>query len=215
MKCCELCGANSEKDAKCCSRCGFDFPKVIRSDIRDEAILKKYKGKSVEEVKKELKIKQTRLRTYLENMDTNSLKKEELVALLEESLAFLRVPNVLGVEDKLNFSQQEEGFIMLMQRILETADIENGGPISTSATYIKMANALQSLEHPDMSMNLITKALLINPNNQDALFTKSKLLFYAKDYANAKKCLEKLMEKGEHPKASYLIELIDQIAMSE
>ena len=215
MKCCDLCRAESDNEAQCCSRCGFDFPKVIRSDIRDEAILKKYEGKSVEEVKKELKIKQTRLQTYLENMDTNSLKKEELVALLEESLAFLRVPNILGVEDELNFSQQEEGFIMLMQRIQETADMENGGPISTSATYIKMANALHSLEHPDMSMNMITKALLINPNNQDALFTKSKLLFYAKDYATAKRCLEKLMEKGEHLKAGYLVELIDQIVMSE
>lgn len=211
MKSCDLCGAESDEAAQCCVRCGFDFPKVIMSDIRDEAILKKYEGKSLEEVKRELKIKQTRLRTYLENMDTNSLKKEELVALLEESLGFLRVPVVLGVDDELNFSQQEEGFIMLLQRIQKKADIENGGPISTSATYVKMANALQSLELLDMSMDMITKALLINPNNQDALFAKSKFLFYAKDYSAAKRCLEKLIEKGEHPNASYLAELINQL----
>ena len=212
MKCCDLCGAESDDEAQCCVRCGFDFPKVIRSDIRDEAILKKYEGKSVEEVKRELKIKQVRLRSYLENMDAKALKKEELVALLEESLEFLRIPIVLGVDDKLNFSKQEISFIMLMYKIQEKADLENGGPISTSATYIRMANALQLLNYPDESMGTIKKALLINPNNQDALFAKSKLLFYTKDYPAAKRCLKKLTEKGEHPKASYLVELIDQMA---
>ncbi len=212
MKYCDLCGADVAEEQKCCPRCGFEFPKVIMSDIRDEAILKKYQGKSVEEVKRELKIKQTRLCSYFENMDTKTLKKEELVALLEESLGFLRIPIVLGVDDELNFSKQEISFIMLMYRIQEKADIESGGPISTSAIYTRMANALQVLNHPDESMSMIMKALLINPNNHDALFAKSKLLFYAKDYAAAKRSLEKLMEKGEHPKASYLVELIDQIA---
>ena len=211
MKCCDLCGAESEEKSQCCVRCGFDFPKVIRSDIRDEAILKKYEGKSVEEVKIELKIKQVRLRSYLENMDAKALKKEELVALLEESLGFLRVPIILGVDDELNFSKQEISFILLIHKIQEKADIESGGPISTSIIYTRMANALQVLNYPDESMGMIKKALLINPNNQDALFAKSKLFFYAKDYAAAKRSLEKLMEKGEHPKASYLVELIDQI----
>ncbi len=212
MKCCDLCGAESDEEAKCCVRCGFDFPKTIRSDIRDEAILKKYEGKSVEEVKRELKIKQVRLRSYLENMDAKALKKEELVSLLEESLGFLRVPIILGVDDELNFSKQEISFILLIHRIQEKADIESGGPISTSTIYTRMANALQIMNYPDESMDMINKALLINPNNQDALFAKSKLLFYAKDYAAAKRCLEKLMEKGEHPNAGYLVELIDQIA---
>ncbi len=212
MKCCDLCGAESAEEAQCCARCGFDFPKVIRSDIRDEAILKKYEGKSVEEVKRELKIKQVRLRSYLENMEAKALKKEELVALLEESLGFLSVPIVLGVDDELNFSKQEISFILLIHRIQEKADIDNGGPISTSAIYTRMANALQLLDHPDESMDMIKKALLIDPNNQDALFIKSKLLFYAKDYAAARRSLEKLMEKGEHPKASYLVELINQIS---
>ena len=212
MKCCDLCGAESDKKAESCSRCGFDFPKVIRSDIRDEAILKKYEGKSVEEVKRELRIKQVRLQSYLENMDTNSLKKEELVALLEESLGFLRVPIVLGVDDELNFSKQEISFILLMYKIQKKVDIENGNPISTSSIYTRMANALQSLDHTDESMYMIQNALLINPNNQDALFVKAKLLFHAKDYTVAKRCLEKLIEKGEHPKAGLLVELIDQIA---
>ncbi len=211
MKCCELCGVESDDKTQCCSRCGFDFPRAIRSDLRDEAILKKYEGKTVEEVKKEIKIKQTRLQSYLENMDTKTLKKEELVALLEESLGFLRIPVVLGVDDELNFSKQEVSFIMLIHRSQEKADIESGDPIFTSAIYTRMANALQILNHSDESMGMINKALLINPNNQDALFVKSKLLFYAKNYAAAKRCLEKLMEKGKHPKAGYLVELIDQI----
>jgi len=212
MKSCDLCGVENDKKNSCCFRCGFDFPKSIRSDIRDEAILKKYEGKSVEEVKRELKIKQTRLRTYLENMDTNALEKENLVALLEESLKFLRVPIVLGVEDELNFSQQEVDFILLMQKIQKKADMERGGPVSTMAVYIKMANALQSMNESEQSIDMINKALLINPNNQDALFTKAKMLFYTKEYAAARRCLEKLIEKGEHPKANYLAELIDQIS---
>ena len=181
MKCCDLCGAESDEKTQCCARCGFDFPKVIRSDSRDEAILNKYEGKSVEEVKRELKIKQTRLQSYLENMDAKALKKEELVALLEESLGFLRVPTVLGIDDELKFSQEEISFIMLMHRIQENADMENKGPISTSAIYTRMANALQTLNHTEESMDMIKKALLINPNNQDALFLKSKILFYVKD----------------------------------
>ena len=42
MKCCDLCGADNQEKAKTCLRCGFEFPLAIRSDIRDEAILKKY-----------------------------------------------------------------------------------------------------------------------------------------------------------------------------
>ena len=211
MKSCDLCGAETEDEDQCCIRCGFDFPKVIRSDIRDEAILKKYQGKSLNEVKRELKIKQTRLRSYLENMDTAALKKEELVALLEESLGFLKVPVVLGIEDELNFSKEEMSFILLMQKIQEKADEDNGGPVSTSTTYIKMANALQKMEYPEISMDMINKALLINPNDLDAQFIRAKLLFYAKDYDAAKRCLEKLLQKGEHVNAGYLAELIIQI----
>ena len=77
----------------------------------------------MEEVKRELKIKQVRLRSYLENMDAKALKKEELVALLEESLGFLRVPVILGVDDELNFSKQEISFILLIHKIQEKADI--------------------------------------------------------------------------------------------
>lgn len=212
MKSCELCGAENGDDAERCIRCGFDFPRAIRSDIRDEAILKKYKGKSLEEVKRELKIKQTRLRSYLENMDVKALNRQELLALLEESLGFLRVPVIMGVDDELNFSQQETSFILLMHRILKKADAENHEPVSSFSVYIKMANALHSMNYPEQSMDMINKALLINPNDQDALFTKAKLLFYIKDYEPAKRCLGKLMEKGENPKANYLAELIDQMA---
>ena len=212
MKSCDLCGAENGDDAERCIRCGFDFPRVIQSDIRDEVILKKYEGKSLDEVKRELRIKQSRLRSYLENMDTKNLDRQELLALLEESLGFLRVPLVMGVDDELNFSQQETSFILLIQRIQEKADSDNMGPISSSATYIRMANALHSMDFQEGSMNMINKALLINPNDLDALFTKAKLLFYVKDYEPARRCLTRIMDKGKNPKAAYLAELIDQIS---
>ena len=211
MKCCDLCGAENQDETKTCLRCGFEFPLVIRSDIRDEAILKKYDGKSLEEVKRVLKTQQTLLRSFLENIDAKALRKEELVTLLDDALGFLRIPVALGVEDEILFSQQEASFIKLMLTILNRVDSDNGGPIATSNTYIKMANALQAMEEPGHAMNMIEKALLINPQDKDALFVKAKLLFYIKDYDAAKRCLEKLMEKGEHPKASYLVELIDQL----
>ena len=212
MKCCDLCGADNQDETNICSRCGFEFPLVIRSDIRDEAILKKYNGKSLEEVKRVLKMQQTLLRSFLENLDAKELNKEELVTLLDDALAFLRIPITLGVDDEILFSQQEASFIKLMLTILNRVDSENGGPIATSNTYIKMANALKAMEEPAHAMNMIEKALLINPQDKDALFVKAKLLFYAKDYGTAKRCLEKLMEKGEHPKASYLVALIEQIS---
>ena len=212
MKCCDLCGAENQDNDKTCLRCGFEFPLTIRSDIRDEAILKKYDGKSLEYVKLEIKKQQNLLKSYLENMDIKDLKKEDLVSLLDDALGFLRVPLVLGVEDELLFSRQEGGFIRLMQTILNRADTDNGGPIATSRTYIRMANALNSMEETAGAMSMIEKALLINPQDKDALYGKSKLLFYAKEYKAAKRCLEKLIERGEHPKAEYLAELIDQIA---
>ena len=211
MKCCDLCGAENQDETNICSRCGFEFPLIIRSDIRDEAILKKYDGKSLEEVKRVLKMQQTLLRSFLENLDAKALNKEELVTLLDDALAFLRIPITLGVDDEIQFSQQEASFIKLMLTILNRVDSENGGPIATSNTYIKMANGLQAMEEPGHAISMIEKALLINPQDKDALFVKAKLLFYAKDYDTAKRCLEKLMEKGEHPKASYLVELINQL----
>ena len=99
-----------------------------------------------------------------------------------------------------------------MVEIIEKADAEHKGPIATSATYIRMANALQAMDKTESAMDMIDKALLINPQDKDGQYARAKLLFYAKDYKAAKRCLEKLMEKGEHPRASYLVELIEQIS---
>ena len=212
MKGCELCGAENEDNAETCSRCGFEFPKAIRSDIRDKAILEKHQGKSLDQVKVELKEKQAQMRSYLENVEAKEIEKGEMVALLDGALEFLKVPYILGVEDELAFSQDEAGFIELMLSIIEKADAEHGGPIATSGTYIRMANALHAMDDSDNAMKMIEKALLINPQDKDGQYARAKLLFYAKDYKAAKRCLEKLMEKGEHPKAGYLAELIEQIS---
>ena len=212
MKTCDLCGADNKEGIETCHRCGFEFPKTISSDMRDKAILSKYDGQDLDQVRKELNKQQTRMRAYLENMDAKSLKKEELVSLLDQALSFMKVPNTIGVDDELNFSKDESNLIKLLFRILERADHDHGTPIATSGTYIRMSNALFFLDEAGLARDMVEKALLINPNNADAQYSKAKLLFYEKDYQGARRCLGKLIEKGQHPKAGYLAELIDQLS---
>lgn len=212
MKPCELCGAENGDDDITCVRCGFEFPKSISSDVRDKAILQKYSGKDMGAVRKEINRQHARMRAYLENMDARELKKEELVVLLAQSLEFLKVPAVMGVEDELRFSGGEEAFIRLIFKTLERADQDYGGPTASPATYTKMANALQAMGESLNAMAMIESALLIDPRDDDAQYGKAKLLFYAREYAAARRCLEKLVEGGRYPKAVYLVELIDQLS---
>jgi len=212
MKRCDLCGAEIPKGATVCSRCGFEFQKEIRSDVRDAAILRKHGQKSVEEVNRELKNAQTRLTAYLDNMAARGLSKDELVALLDDALGFLQVPLSMGVEDVLRFNQQETGFIHLLASSLEKADEDNGTPVGTTGTYIRMSNALQALGMTENAMRMIENALLINPRDRDAMFARAILLFHAKKYPAARKCLEKIITATENEKAKYMLELIDQMS---
>ena len=60
-------------------------------------------------------------------------------------------------------------------------------------------------------MRMIEKALLINPRDRDSLYGKAKLLFQAKRYEAARKCLDKVISTGGDDNAKYLAELIDQL----
>jgi len=151
---------------------------------------------------------------YLDNLAAKSLSREELVSLLDESLAFLQIPLVLGVEDDLKFNKDERTFIGKVADNLDFADSEHNGPIGTSATYIRLSNALQSMGEEGRAMLMIEKALLINPKDRNAMFGKAKLLFYSKKYDASKKCLERLIGSGDDKNAKYLSELIEQIIMS-
>ena len=213
MKCCDLCGAENQENDNTCLRCGFEFPMAIRSDIRDEAILKKHEGKCVEKVKIDLKNRHVQLRSYLENIEARSLTKEDLVSLLDESLAFLQVPLVMKVEDELKFNQNEKEFITIMADTVEKLDIDNRGPTATAGTYVKLTNALMFMEKTKRARDMLDKALLINPNNLDVQYGKAKLLFSIKDYEAAKKVLKKIKEKGEYVPADLLLELILQIGV--
>jgi tetratricopeptide (TPR) repeat protein len=214
MRKCELCGAEIPKKLETCSRCGFEFQKEIRSDVRDRAILDKHEGKTVENVNRDMKNRQAQLMAHLDNMAAKNLSVEELVSLLDESLTFLQIPLALGVEDELRFNTEEKKFISQVANNLETADSENNGPVGTSGTYTRLSNALQSMGEHERAMQMIEKALLINPKDRDAMFGKAKLLFYGKKYEASKKCLERLTSAGGDKNAKYLSELIEQIIMS-
>jgi tetratricopeptide (TPR) repeat protein len=148
---------------------------------------------------------------YLDNLAAKSLTMEELVSLLDDSLIFLEIPLALGVEDELRFNIEEKKFISQVARNLEIADSDNIGPVGTTGTYIRLSNALQSMGEHARAMQMIGKALLINPRDQNAMFGKAKLLFYDKKYDASKKCLERLMATGGDKNAKYLSELIVQI----
>ncbi|MDO9536887.1 MAG: tetratricopeptide repeat protein [Thermoplasmata archaeon] len=212
MKSCELCGANVSKKLERCTRCGFEFHKEIRSDARDKAILKKHGGKSVDSVNRDLKNRQAQLTAYLENIAAKSFTREETVSFLDEALTFLQIPLSMGVDDELKFNSDEKKFIELVAHHIESADIENGGPIGRPEAYVRLSNVLQSLGEQEPAMQMIEKALLINPKDSDAMFAKAKLLFRSKNYEIARKCLDKIIGSGEDEKARYLVELIDQIS---
>ncbi|MFO7619175.1 MAG: hypothetical protein R6W91_05915 [Thermoplasmata archaeon] len=212
MRTCDLCGAEVPKELEACSRCGFVFQKEIRADVRDRAILKAHAGKSVDAVNRDMKNARAQLSAYLENLNAKSLSKEELSSLLDDALSFLRIPLELGVGDELRFDAREKEFISMVAGNLERADLENGGPVGTPGTYIRISNALLAMEEPDRAMSMIDKALLLNPRDSAAMFSRAKLLFYAKKYALAKKCLEKIVAACDHENAKYLIELIEQMS---
>ena len=211
MKLCDLCGAEVSKKLDKCTRCGFEFQKEIKSDVRDRAILKKHYGKTVDIVKRDLKNRQAQLSAYLDNISAKSLSNEELVTLLDDALSFLQIPSVMGVEDELKFDDDETKFIRLVTSSLENADSENNMPVGSTSTYIRLSNTLHSMGDANKAMAMIEKALLINPRDLDATYAKAKLLFYAKKYDLAKKCLERLISKGNDDKAKYLFELIEQL----
>ncbi len=211
MKKCELCGAEIPKELKECSRCGFEFQKEIRADSRDRALLKRHAGMDVEDVKRELRNSRAKLTAYLDNLAAKSLSKEELVSLVDESLKYLQIPLALSVDDELKFDENEAEFIELINRYLANADSQNNRPVGTKVTYIKLSNALTSLGRHGEAINMIEKALLINPRDRDALYCKAKLLFNMHKYDAAKKCLEKLISSGKNEDARYLSELINQL----
>jgi len=61
-------------------------------------------------------------------------------------------------------------------------------------------------------MEMIDKALLKEPNNLDALFGKAKLLFFEKEYGEAKRFLDKILARDDkYPNSVYLAEMIAQL----
>ncbi len=213
MNSCELCGAQAEDGQKTCPRCGFEFPEVVRSDIRDEKILERYKEKPLETVKRDLRDKLSQMISYFENVDLGQMDVNDLTAFVDEALAFLHVPVTLGLGDEMNFNEREEILILVTVSKLEEADNISGRPLASTRSYIRLANALNCLGECSRAMEMIDKALLKEPNNIDALFGKAILNFNEKKYEEAKRYLEKLMAKTEaHSKALYLAEMIDQLS---
>jgi tetratricopeptide (TPR) repeat protein len=210
---CELCGAKIEARQKSCPRCGFEFPKEVRSDTRDEKILEKYDGKPIETVRKDLKDKVSYLTSYFENLDVLKGEVQDMHAFIEEALGFLQVPMTMGFGDEMRFSDREEKLIQVSVSKLEEADASRGTPLASVRSYIRLANALNCLGISSRAMEMIEKALLKEPNNTDALYGKAMLLFYEKRYEDSKKYLAKLLEKTKaDSKTVYLAEMIEQLS---
>lgn len=212
MRKCELCGAETSESLPACPRCGFEFQREIRSDTRDRAILEKHGGKSVDNVKRDIRNRQARFTAYLENLSAKNLSPEELVTLLNDALTFLEIPLALGAEDELKFESAEREFINLMAVNLDRADAVHGMPIGSGATYVRFSNAFLSMGEPVRAMAMIERGLLINPKDRDAIFGKAILLFRLKKYDAAKKCLERLVSAGADENVRYLYELMDQMS---
>jgi tetratricopeptide (TPR) repeat protein len=212
MSNCELCGANLKKKSDRCPRCGFVFQKEVRADSRDKAILEKHEGKSVDTVNRALKDGRAKLAAYLDNVVAKNLSREELVSLLDESLAYLQVPQAMGVDDVLRFDDDEKMFIVQISKHLEQMDGARGEPNGTLGTYVRLSNALHSLGDANEAMRMIEKALLINPKDRDAMFSRAKLLLTARKYQAARRCLEKIIaaDPGDDDARS-LAELIEQL----
>ncbi len=213
MKKCDLCGAENPKEMEQCTRCGFSFRRVVRDDVRDRSILDKHAGKPIEAVKREMKVSRTKMAAYLDNMAAKGLSNAETASILDEAMAFMQIPLAMGVEDELKLDKDEELFIISVCDHLERSDLENCGPIGTPGTYMRLANALQAIGEPHSAMRMIDKALLLNPKDRDAMYTRAKLFFYAKNYALAKKALGKVIGGEAHRDAAYLAELISQISV--
>jgi tetratricopeptide (TPR) repeat protein len=211
MRRCELCGAENAADAETCSRCGFEFRTEILADSRNEALLDRHRGKAVRVVRRELKNKRSRLMAYLENLDAKRLSTEEIVTLVNDSLAFLQIPLEMDVEDGLAFDAEESAFIERMAEALEKLD-SCGSPAAAPGTYVRLSNALHFLGQQDRAIQMADRALLINPRDGSALLAKASLLFSQRRYAQAKRCLEKLLAEREDDRARCLLDLIEQMA---
>jgi tetratricopeptide (TPR) repeat protein len=216
MKNCELCGAILEGEMAACPRCGFEFPKKVYSDIRDNALLKKYEGKTIETVQHDLKDKTSLLTSHFENLDMNEYTTKEIITSVEETLDFLQIPTVIGLGHELKFTDREEKLINALMSKLEQVESDQGSPVASARAYTKLANATHCLGDVKTALKMVNKALLKEPNNPDALFGKAKLLFYEKKYNEAKRYLDKLLAKSKKDQNSlYLAEMIEQIILSE
>ena len=216
MTLCELCGAEIKDEDEVCPRCGYEFPKSVHSDSRDQKILAGKEGVNVEDLKRNMRDKLTYLTSYFENLEVRELVYKEFPSFLEEALGLLHVPMTIGMGDELKFNEKEQNLIKVIVAKLDQSDNQVGDPVASTRSYIRLANALHCLGEADSAMRMIDKALLKEPANLDALFGKAKLLFYQKRYGEAKRYLNKLMAKDDkYPRSVYLAEMIEQLSARE
>ena len=99
MSICELCGASIEMGQDVCPRCGFKFPKGVRSDVRDRVILERHDGQTVESVKRDLRDKLTQLISHFENLELSDSSVKDTPPFLEEALGTLHFPVTICIGD--------------------------------------------------------------------------------------------------------------------
>ena len=116
------------------------------------------------------------------------------------------------MEDVLDFDDDERDFLNAVTDAQDRLDTQSGSPAGTVVMYIRLSNALHHLGMEEKAVQMIDRALLINPRERDALFAKSMLLFFGKKYAEARRCLDKLIADRDDENARYLAELIEQIS---
>ena len=199
-----------------CPRCGFKFPKEVRSDVRDRVILERHDGQAVESVKRDLRDKLTQLISHFENLELSDSSVKDTPPFLEEALGTLHVPVAIVIGDELRFSERQKKLIMLLVSKLKDAELHSGIPIASTRSYVRLANALHCLGEADDAMEMMDKALFKEPADPDALFGKAKLLFYEKRYDEAERHLNRLMTKAKkNPDAIYLAEIIGQLKIKK
>ncbi len=208
---CELCGEAVQDGQDSCPRCGFRFPASVHSDTRDSAILTKHDGKPADEIKKSLDERFSRYMSFFENLRPG-ITETEFSGYVDEAVAHMHLPVVIGIGDELNLSGRERAVIKAMtQPILDPGQPNYIQNIRT-ATLMKLSNALFCLGNNEPAMQLIDAAVQRNPNDDDALFNKAKLLYFAEDYEESLRFLEKVTLKNpERDDARYLAEMIQQL----
>jgi len=211
---CPVCGAENTNDAKKCRMCGYPFPKVFHGDIRDEKLSQELRDS--ERFKRELDRNLNLFLMKLQNLHPGHSYPEEIETTLSKALIVLDIPLRIKSCEKMHISEKERELLLLARKRMEEADMHFKHLLQTAETYVRMGNALFSIEEYDAAMQYYEKAILKQPKLAVAHFNKANMLFCLKKYKESLKCLDKVMNiDPDFEDVVSFRALVSQLALTE